>query len=319
MFRMIQIEGATRKATDGVENVTPPGAGELYWIDLQNYQESDLETLRQRFNFHPLAIEDCLHSNQRAKVDDYGSYMFVVMHAITLGGAGRGRLKIEEVHGFLGDRYLVTIHRNPIAELDNLWKRVAADQPSAPDGADFLYYLLADALVDGIFPIIDRLSDQIEEVEGAIMERVDEAQLPRLMSLKRTLVTIRRVLSPERDVVAATLRRGDSRISEKTALYLRDVYDHLVRAYEQIDVERDLLGNAMDAYISMMANRTNVIMKQLTLLASIFLPLTFLTGFFGQNFNLLPYESHALFYVELATIVLLPAAMYFWFRKRGWS
>jgi magnesium transporter len=316
---MIQIEGATRKATDGVENVTPPGAGELYWIDLQNYQESDLETLRQRFNFHPLAIEDCLHSNQRAKVDDYGSYMFVVMHAITLGGAGRGRLKIEEVHGFLGDRYLVTIHRNPIAELDNLWKRVAADQPSAPDGADFLYYLLADALVDGIFPIIDRLSDQIEEVEGAIMERVDEAQLPRLMSLKRTLVTIRRVLSPERDVVAATLRRGDSRISEKTALYLRDVYDHLVRAYEQIDVERDLLGNAMDAYISMMANRTNVIMKQLTLLASIFLPLTFLTGFFGQNFNLLPYESHALFYVELATIVLLPAAMYFWFRKRGWS
>ena len=164
-----------------------------------------------------------------------------------------------------------------------------------------------------------KIQIQIEEVEGAILERVSNEQLPRLMRLKRTLITMRRVLSPERDVVAMLLRRGDPHISEKTSLFFRDVYDHLVRAYEQIDVERDILGNAMDAYISMTANRTNEVVKQLTLAASIFLPLTFLTGFFGQNFAMMPYESHVLFYAELATIVMLPAAMFWWFRRRGWS
>ena len=145
-------------------------------------------------------------------------------------------------------------------------------------------------LVDEVFPLIDQVSDQLEDVESAILKRVDRRQLQQLMRLKRWLISMRRVLSPERDMLAILLRRGDPRISERTALYFRDVYDHVVRAYEQIDVERDLLGNAMDAYLSMMANGSTIIMKQLTLLASIFLPLTFMTGFFGQNFNALPFE-----------------------------
>jgi magnesium transporter len=129
---------------------------------------------------------------------------------------------------------------------------------------------------------------------------------------------MRRVLSPERDALAILLRRGDPRISEKTSVYFRDVYDHVVRAYEQIDVERDLLGNAMDAYLSMMANRSTIIMKQLTLLASIFLPLTFLTGFFGQNFSALPFDSKSLFYFEIGSCIALPVVMFIWFRRSGW-
>jgi magnesium transporter len=125
---------------------------------------------------------------------------------------------------------------------------------------------------------------------------------------------MRRVLSPERDMLAILLRRGDRRISEKTSLYFRDAYDHVVRAYEQIDIERDLLGNAMDAYLSMMANRSTIIMKQLTLLASTFLPLTFLTGFFGQNFSALPFDSKSLFYLEIAACIFLPVGMFIWFR-----
>jgi magnesium transporter len=135
-----------------------------------------------------------------------------------------------------------------------------------------------------------------------------------LMRLKRWLIAMRRVLSPERDMLAILLRRGDRRISEKTSLYFRDAYDHVVRAYEQIDIERDLLGNAMDAYLSMMANRSTIIMKQLTLLASTFLPLTFLTGFFGQNFSALPFDSKSLFYLEIAACIFLPVGMFIWFR-----
>jgi magnesium transporter len=138
------------------------------------------------------------------------------------------------------------------------------------------------------------------------------------MRLKRHLISMRRVLSPERDVLAMMLRRGDARIQDRTAVYFRDVYDHVVRAYEQIDVERDLLGNAMDAYMSMNSHRSNIIMKQLTLLASIFLPLTFLTGFFGQNFSALPFDSHVLFYIELGACLLLPVSMVYWFRRSGW-
>jgi len=135
-----------------------------------------------------------------------------------------------------------------------------------------------------------------------------------LMRLKRWLIAMRRVLSPERDMLAILLRRGDRRISEKTSLYFRDAYDHVVRAYEQIDIERDLLGNAIDAYLSMMANRSTIIMKQLTLLASTFLPLTFLTGFFGQNFSALPFDSKSLFYLEIAACIFLPVGMFIWFR-----
>ncbi len=183
---------------------------------------------------------------------------------------------------------------------------------------DFLYYLIADELVDEVFPLVDLVSDQLEEAESAILKRVDSRQLPDLMRLKRWLIAMRRVLSPERDMLGNLLRRGDARISERTSLYFRDVYDHVVRAYEQIDVERDLLGNAMDAYLSMMSNRSNVIMKQLTVLASIFLPLTFLTGFFGQNFSALPFDSKSLFYIEIGACVALPIAMFIWYRRSGW-
>ena len=183
---------------------------------------------------------------------------------------------------------------------------------------DFICYLIVDELVDEVFPLIDRVSDQLEDVESAILKRVDSRQLQQLMRLKRWLISMRRVLSPERDMLAILLRRGDPRISEKTSLYFRDVYDHVVRAYEQIDVERDLLGNAMDAYLSMMANRSTIIMKQLTLLASIFLPLTFLTGFFGQNFSALPFDSKSLFYFEIGACVALPIIMFIWFRRSGW-
>jgi magnesium transporter len=129
---------------------------------------------------------------------------------------------------------------------------------------------------------------------------------------------MRKVLSPERDVFAVLAKRGDPRISEKTALYLRDVYDHLVRIYESIDAGRDLLGNALDAYLSMASNRTNEIMKRLTLLSAVFLPLTFITGFFGQNFEHLPFHSDALMYSMLACCAAIPTAMVVVFRRSGW-
>jgi len=296
----------------------PPREGESCWIDLQPFDDASLQLLQQRFDFHPLAIEDCSSSIQRAKVDEYGNHLFLVTHSMSATARGQHGIKTAELDAFLGDRFLVTIHGESMPGLDIAWKRAATDATCGEHGMDFMYYLIVDQLVDEVFPLVDMVSDQLEEVEGAILKRVDSRQLHQLMRLKRWLIAMRRVLSPERDMLAILLRRGDSKISERTALYFRDVYDHVVRAYEQIDVERDLLGNAMDAYLSMMSNRSNVIMKQLTVLASIFLPLTFLTGFFGQNFTAMPFDSRSLFYIELGACVALPAAMFIWYRRSGW-
>ncbi len=178
--------------------------------------------------------------------------------------------------------------------------------------------MIIDALVDEIFPIIDQISDQIEDAETRILHDPRGHDLGKLLHIKRTLIALRRVLSPERDVLAILLRRVDTRVDEKTALYFRDVYDHVVRAYEQIDVERDLLGNAMDAYHSVVANRANEIIKRLTIVASIFLPLGFLSGFFGQNFAQLPFDSRILFAGALAAYVGLPLGMLIYFRRWKW-
>src|SRR5277367_1489047 len=309
MFRTIRFKSAGLEVLEGPDSAVPPREGEMCWIDLQPPEDNDLKLLQQRFGFHPLAIEDCAAEMHRAKVDEYGNHLFLVTHSMKVTEHGRHGIATSELDVFLGDRYLITIHREPIPGLDIVWKRASGDATCGTNGMDFVCYLIVDELVDEVFPLIDQVSDQLEEVEGAILKRVDRSQLQQLMRLKRWLISMRRVLSPERDMLAILLRRGDPRISEKTALYLRDVYD---------DVERDLLGNAMDAYLSMMANTSTIIMKQLTLLASIFLPLTFMTGFFGQNFSALPFDSKSLFYTELGACIALPAVMFFWFRRSGW-
>jgi magnesium transporter len=318
MLRTIRFSSTGPSVLEGDDNAVPPRDGEMCWIDLQPADQASLQLLQQRFGFHPLAIEDCVTPIERAKVDEYGNHLFLVMHSMSANAHSKHGIKIAELDAFLGERFLVTVHGEPMPGLDAVWKRAASDTTCGAHGMDFLYYLIVDELVDEVFPLVDLVSDQLEEAESAILKRVDSRQLPDLMRLKRWLIAMRRVLSPVRDVLGGLLRRGDARISERTALYFRDVYDHVVRAYEQIDVERDLLGNAMDAYLSMMSNRSNVIMKQLTVLASIFLPLTFLTGFFGQNFSALPFDSKSLFYIEIGACVALPVAMFIWYRRSGW-
>lgn len=304
--------------SEGDQAVTPPLPGEQCWIDLSDFTADELELLRQRFGFHPLAIEDCASGNHIAKAEEYGDHLFIVLRAIQSTQPDGDQFETRQVAAFLGERHLVTVHREAVKQVDEAWRRAATDAQTDAQGPDFLLYLIVDALVDDAFPIIDDISDRLEAIEAEILDRVDQSQLVRLLGLRRQLATIRRTLAPERDVLAMLVRRGDPRISEKTALYFRDVYDHLVRAYEEIDQERDLLGNAMEAYISMMENRTNNIMKQLTIFASIFLPLTFLTGFFGQNFAMMPYQSEHLYWLMLAVCGAVPVGMLLWFRWRGW-
>lgn len=319
MYRVLDI-GAENVPllVDGAERVSPPPAGVTRWIDLSAHDESELKLLAERFGFHPLTLEDCAHFDQRAKLEEYGDYLFIVMHGFYCPGTDPRELEPLELHAFLGRGYLVTVHEKPIPPLDAVWRRVLGDSALGRRGADFLYYMVIDAVVDTNFAHLDLLADALDEIEDAVLERPDRDDLAHIFALKRTLVTMRKTLSPQRDVLASLAKRGSAQVSDRNSLYFRDVYDHLVRIYESIDAARDLLGNALDVYLSMVGQRTNEIMKSLTLLSAIFLPLTFVTGFFGQNFAHMPFDSDPLMWTMVGACMALPLGMLYWFKSRKW-
>lgn len=320
MFRSIESKPSESPIVlDAPEHIGPPAEeGGFYWLDLTAPREEDLQLLGRRFGFHPLALEDCAHADQRPKSEEYGDYLFIVCQGFECPTTRIDDLRWYELHAFLGKNYLVTVHDSPIPGLEQVWKRMAFDPTLMRKGADFIYYQVIDRIVDGNFPILDSVAEEIERIEDAVLQHPDSSDLARIFELKNSLVLMRKVLSPQRDTIGILSRRGDPRISEKTALYLRDVYDHLARIVESIEGNRDLLGNALDAYLSMQGQRTNEIMKALAIVSAIFMPLTFITGFFGQNFEHLPFDSDPLMWSSIASLLLLPAALLWWFRRRRW-
>lgn len=323
MFRVIELRDGKVDLSEGTDRVAPPPAGVVRWIDLQAQDEAQLEFLRERFNFHPLAIEDCAHEDQRPKLEEYTDHLFLVTQGFACAGPKVEELLLHELHTFLGEGWMVTVHLGNIAALEKTWRRLAAEPKLLERGVDFAYYLVADGIVDDNFPILDHIADELEELEDAVLSSPQRADLQRIFHLKHHLVAMRKVLSPQRDVLGLLTKRGDSRVSERTALYLRDVYDHLVRINESIESNRDLLGNALDAYLSAVGQRTNEIMKALTLMSVVFLPLAFVVGFFGQNFQDMPgfhdWTTHdGLMWVMIGTCVAIPIVMVVWFRLKRW-
>jgi magnesium transporter len=287
------------------------------WIDILQPTEEGLKRYQERFGLHRLAVEDCLHLDQRPKLEEYPNHQFLVLHSFSTSNNDVCDLTLHEHHFFLGPDWLISVHELPFPAMDELRERMRNDpKASLGRGMDFVLYQLADALVDRNFPILDSFNEELENLEIAVFEKVEPQQMQRIFELKRMLVSLRRVLSPQRDVMAILARRGIPNVQERTVLYFRDVYDHLVRLYEQIDAGRDLVGNVMDGYLSMVANRSNEITKQLTIISTIFLPLAFITGFFGQNFEVLSHRGF--FWVMMVAVFGLPIGLRFWFKHKQW-
>jgi magnesium transporter len=255
----------------------------FFWLDLTAPSAEQLAQLHDLFGFHPLALEDSQHFNQRPKLDDYGDYVFLVFY-----GAWRRQPDdsepLREVHLFISGHYMVTIHRDPLPILDKQREQLGG---RILHSEQFLLYRVLDALVDSFFPLLSDMDDEIDDLEAAVLEDPDERQLERLFALKRELVAMRKIVSPQRDLFV----RSVDQISELPGFelderdYFRDVYDHLIRISDLIDSYRDLLSGATDLYLSTISNRQNDVMKQLTVIATVFLPLSFITGFFGMNFG----------------------------------
>jgi magnesium transporter len=290
---------------------------EFFWLDLHRPQADDLAMLSDLFHFHPLAVEDAEHFGQRPKLDEFEGYVFLVAF-----GANADRDGLVEVHCFLSDKYLVTVHRDDCQPFEELRRRAAGERVAGAQGALILYAVI-DALVDSFFPHLAKIDDRIDDLENGVLRQPNDAQLQEIFRLKRRLVTYRKVITPERDLFAR-LVTGVVRVpgmTTDTERYYRDLYDHLIRISDLVDSYRDLLTGAMDVYLSTVSNRLNDVMKRLTIVATIFMPLGWITGFFGMNFAqlVLGMRSWAAFFtLGIATQIAAVIVMIVIFRRRGW-
>jgi magnesium transporter len=314
MMRVRVFDGST--VLDGDEALLDRPGNK--WIDVLEPDEALLGRLGQRFGLHKLALEDCMHLDQRPKLEAYDSHQFLVLQGFSCADDKLEDVTMHELHFFLGKDWLVTVHEKGHDAIAHAHKRIDADPAGTLGrGVDFVAYLVADALVDRNFPLFDRFGDALEDLEERIFEGPPNQDLIlEVFALRRTLVSLRRTLSPQRDVVGLLARPGLPQVQERTTLYFRDVYDHLVRIYEQLDTTRDLVGNAIEAYHSAVAHRTAEISKQLTIFASVFMPLSFVVGFFGQNFE--PLGARPFMWGMLAVTVLVPLVMRWWFKHKEW-
>jgi magnesium transporter len=292
-------------------------ASTRFWLDLAGMDKETADALlRDTFGFHPLAVEDAEHFGQRPKVDTYDHFTLIVVYGVS--GVG----ELVEVHCFYTENYLVTVHHDPCPTFSGLVERLRR-QAGPPRDHVMLLYLVIDNLVDGYFPVLSSMDDAIDDLEDQILQRPTEEQLGRLFDMKRSLIAMRKVVTPQRDMFASLLSNDDA-LAGMTAdaeRYFRDLYDHLIRISDLVDSYRDLLSGVLDTHLSTVSNRLNVVMKQLTIMATIFLPLSFLTGFFGQNFGWMVNRlgSFAVFVgVGIGLQVVAVAALIVFFRQRGW-
>ena len=290
---------------------------EFFWLDLSQPTSDDIDELQKLFSLHPLAVDDLVERDQRPKLDDYGDYLLMVFYGARDDGEGRPAL--VEVELLLHGDYIVTCHQQPCVELADVHRELEERPPSSEQ---FVIYRVLDTLTDTFFPVLSTIDDAIDDLESDVVSQPTDEQLRRIFGLKRGLVVMRKVITPQRDMFA---RAGEDIIKiaglePDTRDYFRDVYDHLIRISDLIDSYRDLLTGAMDVYLSTVSNRLNAIMKQLTVIATIFLPLSFVTGFFGQNFGWMVRHVHSLaafLVLGVGGLALSGAVLYAFFRRAG--
>jgi len=293
-------------------------SGTFFWLDLIDLDAEGSDLLLNTFHFHPLAVEDAENFGQRPKLDDYDNFFYLVVH----GAQGDGGETVE-VHCFYSDKFLVTVERGECSAFDDVRERAARRRQHGGGSNIMLLYRLIDSLIDSFFPVLSRFDDQIDSLEDAILVKPTEEQLGILFTMKRSLVALRKVITPQRDMFAtlAGAQSGLPGMTPDAERYFRDLYDHLIRISDLVDSYRDLLSGAMDTHLSTVSNRLNQVMKQLTIIATIFLPLSFVTGFFGQNFGwMIQHITGVGTFVVLGIglQIVVAVGLLTMFRKRGW-
>ena len=321
MLGTLTQNGQDTPATE--ENVKAALASKsFFWLDLDDSQAdgSVSELLGTDFGFHHLAVQSAERFNQRPRIDDYDDFVYLVTR-----GADPENKGLAEVHCFWTDTYVVTVRRGECPAIAAVRERIGRHKASeAASPQIVIVYLVIDALVESFFPVLSDFDDKIDDLEDDILKAPTEAQLGVLFDMKRQLMEMRKAITPQRDMMAS-INSGVVDVpgmTDEATRYFRDLYDHLIRMSDLVDSYRDLLSSVMDTHLSTVSNRLNVVMKQLAIIATIFLPLSYLTGFFGQNFTLLTSRyispGWTFFVFGLGTEVIAVILLFALFKRRGW-
>lgn len=293
----------------------------LLWVCLNAPTNEELQTiLGDLFHFHPLTIEDCTSNGyQVPKMDDFGEYLFIIMHALP----AKNYIEISEpieIDIFLGKNYVVTVsHEAHVSPIETVWQLLEKDERLISRGSDFLCHAILDHLVDDYLPVLDGIDEQIEHLEDQVLQSPTPEVLSKTLEMKHTLMSLRRLIAPQREIVNRLSRDEFSLIDQQSRIYFRDIYDHLVRLQDLSESLRDIVTGILDIYLNSTSLRLNEIMKALTIVSTIFLPLSFVAGVYGMNFVYMPELGWRYGYLMVWVVfILIASGMILFFKKRNW-
>jgi len=291
----------------------------LLWVDIEDVTDEDAELLSNVFCIHPLAVADCISKNiHPPKIDDFEDYLFIIVHGINYC-IESDVVETTELAFFVGKNYVVTTHDVPMRSISSMLDRVQKDGRLMRRGADFLAHDIVDALVDNIMPTIEEIDEKNDQLEAEALHDPKSETLMSIMQLKRSILALTRIVMPQREIVNGLSRGEYALISERAQIYYRNIYDHLVRIEMLTLGLRDMAESVLSTYLSSVSNRMNEVMKMLTLIATIFIPLTFIAGVYGMNFANMPeLEWRYGYFIILIIMAVIGISLAIYFRRRRW-
>jgi magnesium transporter len=292
----------------------------LIWVDMEAPSEADDQVLLDIFRFHPLTVEDCRANRHHPKVEEFPDYLYFIVHAVRTDSSA-DRFNTIELDGYLGHNYVVTYHHEKFSSIGKVKQSIRSSPVTCQRGPALLLHQIIDSIVDDYLPVMDDFDERINELEDDIfaLNRPNKEILEEILALKRSVLRVRRISSKQLDVLYRMGHGQFQLISEPVLPFYRDIYDHLVRVSDLAESYRDLISSSLEAYLSVVSNRLNEIMKVLTIFSAVMLPLTFIAGVYGMNFENMPeLHSHYGYYGVWGIMILVAFVMLFYFWRRGW-
>ncbi|MDD4894063.1 MAG: magnesium/cobalt transporter CorA [Candidatus Omnitrophica bacterium] len=291
----------------------------LLWIDMWDIDDGDIDLLTEVFNLHSLTIEDFIMPNIRSKVENFKDYLFLILFAMDSADKTKGKINTSELDCCLGNNFLITTHNNGINVLSTIKERVRRESPIMKNSSDFLLYSILDYLVDSYLPIISEFDAMVDEMSDELFKDPSNETLKKIYLLKNEIMYLRRTVGPQADIMSLIARGEFSQILPSNTVYFRNLYDNLVRLNDIVGTSRDVVTGAMEAYVSVVSNRLNEVMKTLTIITTTMMPLTLIASIYGMNFKYMPELSHKFGYpMVISFMLIIMVFMVIFFKRKRW-
>jgi len=288
----------------------------VFWIDFEKPSHKDVKPLESLFGLHHLVVEDCISPQEKIpKIADRKTYSHIVLYAAQDHKLG----KLNRVNFILGKNFIITMHKNPIEQFNQFKKNKENMNSLMKATPDKILHTLIDKIIDNYFPMLDETNEQLDVLEDKVVENPQEKHLGKLFSLKRDIMKVKKIMGPQRDVLSLLAKGNNKLISEKTVIYFRDIYDHMIWINDQLDSARDIISSILEIHLSVTSNKMNEIMKVLTVIATIMLPLTVIGSIYGMNFKYMPELQWRYGYLGVwVVMILIAVGMLYYFKRKEW-